>query len=167
MYMIEWKERLRQDLLNDDEFFEELSDDDNDDDDENLTPRSQPVARDSGVESEKMRASAKKSETLESTQRLATGIPLVIDNGSHKVRFGWAGEFQPAACNRTVVGRWRAEASEAWQEALGSKFVGETAISRHMTLALEHPMQGNCIGSRKSADVTSPTLLLHLRFELR
>uniref|UniRef100_H2ZA61 Actin-related protein 8 n=1 Tax=Ciona savignyi TaxID=51511 RepID=H2ZA61_CIOSA len=71
--------------------------------------------------------------------------PLVVDNGSHRVRFGWAGDFAPSATARNIVGRWRAEASEAWREALGSKFIGDVAIDRHATLNLHHPMRGGKI----------------------
>ena len=160
----EWRDKLKFDLDDDDdidsidETSEEEKSDENfldeeeagsDDDDDSLE-------NEKSVEEEnnltKSSSPGGKNITSDaSTNKLLNEIPIVIDNGSYIVRGGWGGEFTPTTCAKNVIGSWRAEASEAWQKALGSKFFGQTAIDRHATLALEHPIEGLCFYSSMHA----------------
>ncbi|CAK8688420.1 unnamed protein product [Clavelina lepadiformis] len=137
----EWRDKLKRDLFDDDDdFVDESSDDDDGDASFSVTSVSDEE------DDEKMRSQMNGGDhrTLQSqnsNMKLLHQKPIVIDNGSYCVRAGWAGEFAPIASVRNVIGHWRAEASEAWQEHLGSKFIGETAIERHSTLMLENPIE--------------------------
>ena len=162
---LEWRDKLRLDLDGDDdeEFIDESSSeeekfdyDDNKSIEVNFEDDSKNVENldydddndassddDKGDEDEHTKGSSIVKERSESlSSKTDHDIPLVIDNGSYIVRGGWGGEYAPTSCVRNVIGSWRAEASEAWQEALGSKFIGQTAIDRHTTLALENPIEG-------------------------
>ena len=147
---VEWREKLKLDLDGDcdEEFQDELSDDDKSDDGKSLEVDFEDMDVDENDVSlqesvdERTRGSPEIEERPLSSASKTHNTPLVIDNGSYVVRGGWSGEFSPTSCVRNVVGSWRAEASEAWQEYLGSKFIGQTAIDRHSTLALDYPIQG-------------------------
>nr|CAB3219841.1 actin [Phallusia mammillata] len=157
----EWREKLKQDLADDDEeFMEEITDDDLDD-----------VSDDTTSESDvdnKMRGDVNNvGRTPVPAQTPSLGRPLVVDNGSYKVRFGWAGDFEPVAIDRNVFGHWRAETSEAWKESLGSKFVGDAAISKHNTLALSSPVQdGRVADWHEMQDVWNHVISTELETEV-
>nr|XP_002125479.1 actin isoform X1 [Ciona intestinalis] len=133
----EWRNKLRLELEEPDTFFE------SDDDDVDEDVKDDDVADDVGDDVELTMTSRNPGNIsrTSSNRPIVLERPLVIDNGSYRVRFGWGGDFAPTATTRNIVGRWRAEASEAWQEALGSKFIGDVAIDRHATLNLHSPIR--------------------------
>ena len=155
-FVTEWRDKLKR-ILDDDEdeeeFLDETSEEENEDGkslevdfEDDMQDHSEDddsdLLHESDDELTKGSLSDGRLSSSSSVSKTSHGVPLVIDNGSYIVRGGWGGEYSPTACVRNVIGSWRAEASEAWQEALGSKFIGQTAIEKHSTLALDYPIEG-------------------------
>ena len=148
MFVLEWRDKLKLDL-DDDEFDDDLSDEDDEDDEDDENDDLDDLE----IE-DKLKTTSSASRTLSSiscANKLFHERPLVIDNGSYLVRGGWAGEFAPTAFVRNVTGSWRTDSSEAWHETMGSKFIGESAIHKHSSLALEYPIEGWFVAAFKSA----------------
>merc|ERR1712096_580081 len=108
MRSTEWRDKLRQELLDDISFDDVTSDDD---------------------------VTSSCGDDVTSTM---TSLPtLVVDMGSYEIRSGFSPAFQPQLKYRSVIGRWRSDVTEVWRENEGDFLFGENAIRKHQSLNLK------------------------------
>ncbi|CAN6372945.1 unnamed protein product [Urochloa humidicola] len=66
--------------------------------------------------------------------------PIVIDNGSGKIKAGFAGDDTPKAVFDSIVGRPRRSGVMAGMGRLMDAYIGDEAQSMSGTLALKHAL---------------------------
>lgn len=150
----EWRQKLMDDLDDDEEFLSSSDDEDAGISQEDTCNKvSDEIPDQQLVNSEDMDAdlNTKLANGLSRGNSQSSGIskcrgpPVVLDMGSYEIKAGIGGEYEPSHVFRNVLGKWRPQVGEAYSEAYGEILFGDDALAKHNALTLHHTFQGESI----------------------